>query len=120
MYHMYASHPVAMNPFRSAFAEVFIRERDAAAARLSGKVDEELKAGVVDKHEVEKGGPALENWEGHEQLVWVLWKILKGDGIDVRCASRCSCISIYSLILRYPSLDPTRQPHLLLLHSRQS
>lgn len=57
---MYAGHPIAMNPFRSAFAEIFLRERDMSRA------------------EAECGGVS-EN----EQLVWVLWKILKGDGNDV-------------------------------------
>ena len=57
---MYAAHPVAMNPFRSAFVEVFLRERE------------------VSRVEAERRG-VNEN----EQLVWVIWKILKGDGNDV-------------------------------------
>ncbi|KAL5498280.1 hypothetical protein ACEPAH_2420 [Sanghuangporus vaninii] len=60
LYYMYAAHPIAMNPFRSAFAEVFLRERD------------------MSRFEAERGG-VNEN----EQLVWVLWKILKGDGNDL-------------------------------------
>ncbi|EJD05028.1 uncharacterized protein FOMMEDRAFT_120314 [Fomitiporia mediterranea MF3/22] len=60
LYYMYATHPIAINPFRSAFAEVFVRERDVSRA------------------ETERGGVS-EN----EQLVWVLWKILKGDGNDL-------------------------------------
>ncbi|TDL26929.1 hypothetical protein BD410DRAFT_783028 [Rickenella mellea] len=60
LYSLYATHPIAMNPFKIAFAEVFIRERDHA------------------KSEAERNA-ASEN----EQLVWVLWKILKGDGNDL-------------------------------------
>ncbi|OCB86003.1 hypothetical protein A7U60_g6898 [Sanghuangporus baumii] len=60
LYYMYAAHPIAMNPFRSAFAEVFLRERE------------------MSRFEAERGG-VNEN----EQLVWVLWKILKGDGNDL-------------------------------------
>lgn len=60
LYFMYASHPVTMNPFRSAFAEVFLRERE------------------VSRVESERGSVS-EN----EQLVWVLWKVLKGDGEDL-------------------------------------
>ncbi|THH07603.1 hypothetical protein EW145_g3265 [Phellinidium pouzarii] len=60
LYFLYASHPIAINPFRSAFVEVFLREREGARV------------------EAERGGVS-EN----EQLVWVLWKILKGDGNDL-------------------------------------
>ena len=49
-----------MNPFRTVFVEVFNRERDIA------------------RTESERGGVSET-----EQLVWVLWKILKGDGGDV-------------------------------------
>ena len=70
LYFMYASHPITINPFRSAFAEVFLRERE------------------VSRVESERGGVS-EN----EQLVWVLWKVLKGDGDDV-CVW-FSCIFFY-------------------------
>lgn len=60
LYSLYAMHPVAINPFRSAFVEVFNHERDVA------------------KTEAERGGVSET-----EQLAWVLWKILKGDGNDV-------------------------------------
>lgn len=74
-----------MNPFRSAFAEVFIRERDAAAERLGGKADEEGEAAVASEHDGGRNGAEAWDEDGREQLVWVLWKILKGDGIDVGC-----------------------------------
>ncbi|KAH8114862.1 hypothetical protein DFH11DRAFT_130726 [Phellopilus nigrolimitatus] len=60
LYFLYAAHPIAINPFRSAFVEVFLAEREGAQV------------------EAERGGVS-EN----EQLVWVLWKILKGDGNDL-------------------------------------
>ncbi|KAI5119255.1 hypothetical protein M0805_007258 [Coniferiporia weirii] len=60
LYFLYAAHPIAINPFRSAFVEVFAREREGARV------------------EADRGGVG-EN----EQLVWVLWKILKGDGNDL-------------------------------------
>jgi hypothetical protein len=49
-----------MNPFQSALSLTFTKEKD-----LATKV-------------VAHGGASL-----NEQLVWVLWKILKGDGGDV-------------------------------------
>lgn len=50
-----------MNPFRTVFIEIFLRERGVA------------------RTEAERGGVSET-----EQLVWVLWKVLKGDGGDVR------------------------------------
>jgi hypothetical protein len=64
MYHLYAAHPISMNPFRSAFIEVFCREKDEASSSGDG----------------ERGSSTSSE---NEQLVWVLWKILKGDGTDV-------------------------------------
>jgi hypothetical protein len=49
-----------MNPFKSVLFNIFVKEREHA-----------IRVG--------SGGLASEN----EQLVWVLWKILKGDGNDV-------------------------------------
>lgn len=79
MFHIYSSHPIAMNPFKSAFAEVFTRERDAAASRaeIGGRAD-----GTSGQQEV-SSKTGEDDDKGREQLVWVLWKILKGDGIDV-------------------------------------
>ena len=80
LYHLYAAHPIEMNPFKSAFVDVFIRER-SEAARLAGG------DGVAD-HGSEANGPQSRDQLGQEQLVWVLWKILKGDGADVSTNNR--------------------------------
>ena len=61
LYSLYAPHPITINPFKSALFATFAKERDAAVA-------------------VSNSGGVSPN----EQLVWVLWKILKGDGNDVR------------------------------------
>ncbi|KAJ3005341.1 hypothetical protein NUW54_g4381 [Trametes sanguinea] len=61
LYALYAPHPIAINPFKSVLHASFTRERDVAV-------------------QVDRAGGVSEN----EQLVWVLWKILKGDGSDVR------------------------------------
>ena len=50
-----------MNPFQSALAVVFAKEREFAT-------------------NVTPDDGVAQN----EKLVWVLWKILKGDGSDVR------------------------------------
>ena len=57
---MYAPHPISINPFATVLYAVFVRETNKAL-------------------EVEKGGGFAEN----DQFVYVLWKILKGDGKDV-------------------------------------
>lgn len=74
-----------MNPFKSAFVDVFIRERDTAAKFYGGRND-------VGGDGVAERGPEADSSHsndqlGQEQLVWVLWKILKGDGTDVRFIS---------------------------------
>jgi hypothetical protein len=51
---------MAINPFKSVLFITFVKEREQAVR-------------------VASGGGISEN----EQLVWVLWKILKGDGNDV-------------------------------------
>lgn len=61
LYSLYAPHPIAMNPFKSALVYTFTKEKDIAV-------------------KVASSGGVSEN----EQLVWVLWKILRGDGSDVR------------------------------------
>jgi hypothetical protein len=61
LYSLYAPHPIAINPFKSVLFVTFVKERDQAVKSAAG-------------------GSIGEN----EQLVWVLWKILKGDGNDVR------------------------------------
>jgi hypothetical protein len=60
LYSLYAPHPIAINPFKSALFFTFVKEREQAVR-------------------VANGGGVSEN----EQLVWVLWKILKGDGNDI-------------------------------------
>ncbi|KAL0952944.1 hypothetical protein HGRIS_007158 [Hohenbuehelia grisea] len=55
LYSLYTPHPIAINPFKSALLGVFFREREVAMTSNAA----------------------------NEQLVWVLWKILKGDGNDI-------------------------------------
>lgn len=57
---MYTPYPVVVNPFKSALFVVYFRERQKAVAIAN------------------EGGVSP-----NEQFVWVLWKILKGDGNDV-------------------------------------
>lgn len=57
---MYAPYPISLNPFKSALYATFLKERGYA-----------IKIAA-------EGG-----FSDNEQLVWVLWKILKGDGNDV-------------------------------------
>jgi len=61
LYSLYAPHPIAINPFKSVLFDTFTKERDAAI-------------------QLAEEGNASDN----EQLVWVLWKVLKGDGDHVR------------------------------------
>ncbi|KAI0656232.1 hypothetical protein C8Q70DRAFT_1046875 [Cubamyces menziesii] len=60
LYSLYAPHPIAINPFKSVLHASFVKERGLAV-------------------QVATAGGVSEN----EQLVWVLWKILKGDGSDI-------------------------------------
>ncbi|KAI0341196.1 hypothetical protein BDW22DRAFT_1359447 [Trametopsis cervina] len=60
LYALYAPHPISINPFQSALAVTFTKERELATA-------------------IAADGGVGQN----EQLVWVLWKILKGDGGDI-------------------------------------
>ncbi|KAI0632790.1 hypothetical protein C8Q77DRAFT_1119739 [Trametes polyzona] len=60
LYSLYTPHPIDINPFKSVLYATFVRERDAAV-------------------QVATAGGVGEN----EQLIWVLWKILKGDGSDI-------------------------------------
>ncbi|KAJ6616301.1 hypothetical protein B0H10DRAFT_2037499 [Mycena sp. CBHHK59/15] len=60
LFALYAPHPIAINPFKSVLLVTFVRERAAALA-------------------VADAGAVAPN----EPLVWVLWKILKGDGDDI-------------------------------------
>lgn len=60
LFSMYAPYPVTVNPFKSVLLVTFVRERNNAI------------------HIANEGGIAT-----NEQLVWVLWKILRGDGNDI-------------------------------------
>ncbi|THH17684.1 hypothetical protein EW146_g3180 [Bondarzewia mesenterica] len=60
LYSLYAPHPIAINPFRTVLFDTFVKEKNFAAQAASNDA-------------------ASEN----EQLVWVLWKVLKGDGNDI-------------------------------------
>ncbi|KAF7330429.1 hypothetical protein MVEN_02481700 [Mycena venus] len=59
LFALYAPHPIAINPFKSVLFVTFIKERDKARAASAGGI------------------------APNEPLVWVLWKILKGDGEDI-------------------------------------
>jgi hypothetical protein len=60
LYSLYTPHPVTINPFKSALFVAYVREREKAVSIAN------------------EGGVSP-----NEQFVWVLWKILKGDGNDV-------------------------------------
>ena len=60
LYSMYAPHPISINPFATVLHAIFVRETNKAL-------------------EMEKDG----GFAGNDQFVYVLWKILKGDGKDV-------------------------------------
>ncbi|KAF6749885.1 hypothetical protein DFP72DRAFT_911972 [Ephemerocybe angulata] len=60
LYTLYAPHPIAVNPFKSALFGTYLSEREKAVS-------------------VANDGGTSPN----EQLVWVLWKILRGDGNDI-------------------------------------
>ncbi|KAF9552091.1 hypothetical protein CPC08DRAFT_304654 [Agrocybe pediades] len=60
LYSLYTPHPVTINPFKSALLVAYEREREKAVAVAN------------------EGGVSP-----NEQFVWVLWKILKGDGNDI-------------------------------------
>lgn len=57
---MYAPHPISINPFATVLYAIFVRETNKAL-------------------DMEKDGGFAQN----DQFVYVLWKILKGDGKDV-------------------------------------
>ncbi|KAI0370934.1 hypothetical protein BV20DRAFT_1035585 [Pilatotrama ljubarskyi] len=60
LYSLYAPHPININPFKSVLHMTFVKERQLAV-------------------QVADSGGASEN----EQLIWVLWKILRGEGSDI-------------------------------------
>ncbi|TFK65301.1 hypothetical protein BDN72DRAFT_773508 [Pluteus cervinus] len=62
LYSLYAPYPITVNPFKSLLYVTFVQEREKAVAVAK------------------QGGTSVNS---NEQLVWVLWKILKGDGNDI-------------------------------------
>ncbi|OJA13571.1 hypothetical protein AZE42_06116 [Rhizopogon vesiculosus] len=60
LYSMYAPHSISLNPFKSVLYTTFVKERELA-------INVSAEGGFSER----------------EQLVWVLWKILKGDGNDI-------------------------------------
>lgn len=70
LFALYAPHPIKLNPFASVLHTIFVKETERAQGLESA-------GGVAD----------------NDQLVYVLWKILKGDGNDV---SSCSLAFFYS------------------------
>lgn len=94
-----------MNPFRSALVSTFDNEKEQAIR-------------------VSNAGGISEN----EQLIWVLWKILRGDGNDVCFSDLTPICPVYvcilapntladslSVISRIPRLHPSR-PRTWLRH----
>lgn len=81
LYSLYAPYPVAVNPFKSALLVTYIKEREKAVG-------------------LSKSGGISPN----EQFVWVLWKILKGDGNDV-------CVRLVGASTKF---DPPCRSHLIL------
>ncbi|KAF7969425.1 hypothetical protein HWV62_27371 [Athelia sp. TMB] len=63
MYSLYALYPISINPFKTVLFSTFVQEKDIAVKTSGG----------------DEGSSVSKN----EQLVWALWKILKGDGEDV-------------------------------------
>ncbi|KAG9310803.1 hypothetical protein JVU11DRAFT_8655 [Chiua virens] len=84
LYSMYAPYPISLNPFKSALYATFLKER-----------------GYAIKIAAESG------FSDNEQLVWVLWKILKGDGNDIGPYSP-------STLTRSPLLPELRASNLFL------
>ncbi|PFH50197.1 hypothetical protein AMATHDRAFT_145710 [Amanita thiersii Skay4041] len=60
LFSLYAPYPLAINPFKSVLFVTFLQEQNRAINAAN------------------EGGMNI-----NEQLVWVLWKILKGDGHDI-------------------------------------
>jgi hypothetical protein len=84
LHSMYAPYPISLNPFKSALYATFLKERGYAI-------------------KIAAEGAFSDN----EQLVWVLWKILKGDGNDIGPYSP-------STLTRSPLLPELRASNLFL------
>jgi hypothetical protein len=85
---MYAPHPISINPFATVLHAIFVRETNKAL-------------------EMDKNGCPAEN----DQFVYVLWKVLKGDGKDVR-----DCAASFSPLNQSTQIGPF-SPHHILKHS---
>ncbi|KAJ3751215.1 hypothetical protein DFH05DRAFT_170076 [Lentinula detonsa] len=70
LFSLYAPHPISINPFRSALLMTFVNEKERAIRAAKAHVDAGSTIGVA-------------GTTSSEQLVWVLWKILRGDGNDI-------------------------------------
>ncbi|KZS95385.1 hypothetical protein SISNIDRAFT_483622 [Sistotremastrum niveocremeum HHB9708] len=60
LFSLYTPHPISMNPFRSIILEQFLSHRAVARTHVN----------INDTHV-------------NEQFIWVLWKILRGEGSDI-------------------------------------
>jgi len=80
---MYSPYSISLNPFKSVLYTTFVKERELAI-----KVSAEGR------------------FSEREQLVWVLWKILKGDGNDVNAISSSS-FSIWLTIAQIGPYSPS-------------
>ncbi|KAF7976560.1 hypothetical protein HWV62_6223 [Athelia sp. TMB] len=63
MYSLYALYPISINPFKTVLFSTFVQEKDIAVKTSGG----------------DEGASVSKN----EQLIWALWKILRGDGEDL-------------------------------------
>ncbi|KAJ7172876.1 hypothetical protein C8R43DRAFT_675838 [Mycena crocata] len=79
LFALYAPHPIVINPFRSVLFVTFCRERERAAALTSNSNTSTNNNNGLNNGTGGVGGAPAPN----EPLVWVLWKILKGDGDDI-------------------------------------
>ncbi|KAJ3757261.1 hypothetical protein EV360DRAFT_46392 [Lentinula raphanica] len=70
LFSLYAPHPISINPFRSALLMTFVNEKERAIRTAKAHADAGSMIGVA-------------GTTSSEQLVWVLWKILRGDGNDI-------------------------------------
>ncbi|KIK66064.1 hypothetical protein GYMLUDRAFT_55925 [Collybiopsis luxurians FD-317 M1] len=78
LFSLYAPHPISINPFRSALYMTFVKEREKAIRVASPNASGQTKLGNGGDT-----GTAVTGTPSNEQLVWVLWKILRGDGNDI-------------------------------------
>ncbi|KAF5382813.1 hypothetical protein D9757_007313 [Collybiopsis confluens] len=81
LFSLYAPHPVSINPFRSALYMTFVNEREKAIRLSNSNANGASTLG-------NGGGTGsatllVAGTASNDQLVWVLWKILRGDGNDI-------------------------------------